>query len=463
MGTSSRIFGAEIGTRSGATPGDIDSTTAMPDVSGVTFVGFYCEGIVESSGGGTSRVSSADYGNNRPGRSTPRHTGFINRSGGALFDAADNEAIDALMVDTVTMTARFMGFGDTTITGTPEYKMLSSVMAYDAPTTTSIAATGAGSDFGNIPVADTSAYDIEIGDFLVRGYTGGRVTYHKVVDITAGAPGSYDVHPFMDSATGAETLGVAGQWYAVTGNANTTAGDFHVRVSAGGNDTDAEHGRLLPMCRLGGLSLGLEGDALIGEWTVSSTVALVTDSSADVNSVSERDGRVLNAGHNSTVMIGPDVRGQSAPYNAAPTYSAADRYSYDAAFEWEISNGPTDGLSVCGTVNRDVADANMTMNLAVLASASNEGQTLKRMLANEEQRHVCVVFGPGYTPGTDTPTGGAVWAVVARTEDESAVTGNDEGALQRDVTLAAVNDAPNICNASTPKAIAPFAILHPLE
>lgn len=461
-GTSSIIYSAEVGTRSSGTPGDIQTDDAMPDVSGVTFYAFPCEGAVDSAGGGSSSVSSADYGLDIAGRTTARPTSFINRTGSALYGAADNERIDHMQVDGVTMTARFVEYGAASIIAQPEHVMLGSSMGYRAPSTVKIDATGAGSDFGNIPVADTSAYDLVEGDMLVRHYSGGRVTYHQIVNITAGTPGSYDVHPWMESATGAEKLGVAAQYYAVTGNSNTALDDFHLRVSAGGRTTDAEFGRLFPMCRLGGLNLSADGDALNGEWTVSTVVGLDNDASASVVSTSERDGSVLNGALNATITIGPDVRGQTAPYGAAPTYTLAERFSFDAAMTWDIASGPTNGFNVAGTTDRDIIGADCVVNMSVEAKDSGIGQTMKRMLAKQEQRHFSIVFGPGYNPDDDDPSGACLFGVFARTEDDSAVSGNDQSKLARGVTLAAVGDAANIVDASTALAVAPFRLCFPI-
>ena len=271
----------------------------------------------------------------------------------------------------------------------------------------------------------------------------------------------YTVHPHMESNTANnDVLAVCGQWYAVVGS-NTALGDFHLRVSAGGDGSDADFGRLMPMCRLGGLSLSADGDAMIAEWTASTVVALDTDTSASVSSTSERNHPVMNAARQFTLTIGPDMRGQSAPYSAAATYTQAKRLDFTADFEWEIARAADSGWTVTGTSDREVVDANLTVSLGV-ENSDNEGSTLKRMLAKEEQRVMVMAFGPGYEPGTDTPCGGAIYGVFARTEDESAVSAGDQNLMRRDVTLAVVNDAPNIADASTAKAVAPFAILHPL-
>lgn len=164
---SSQIYSAEIGERSAATPGDIDSATAMPDVSSVNFLAFPCEGVIDAAGGGTESVSEAEYGSNKPGATTPRSTSFLNRTGAASFGTSDNQRIAHMEVDTVTMTARFVEFGTSTVFDgsgdpqQPEAVMLGSVMGYDKPGITSITANGAGANFGEVPVDDLTGIEAE--------------------------------------------------------------------------------------------------------------------------------------------------------------------------------------------------------------------------------------------------------------------------------------------------------------
>lgn len=461
---SSMIYSLEIGAASGATPGDIDSATGVPDTSGVTFVPWSITGGVrDAMGGGAERFNGEEHARRTPGLTSLLPTGLFNVSASTLYGAPTGTQFVAFEIDTIQAQARMRGWGTTDPAGTPEGLALASAFAVRVPGQVSITASDIGADLGEIPVTDASAIDVVVGDVLIRA-DGVSFSSHEVVDVDE-VGNTIQVHPYMTSLTANGTEFACARVYYPSVDDDDYGADVHLMFNMGGDGADASVRRLAPLCRLQSLALEPgDGGVVVGTWTFKSTVMLTDDSNASTVASSERQQPAIMADVGTRLQLGPDHSALTAPISAALDGADLARFSFSINIENTVGMDAYGGESICGT--DDVRITQSVARLTLECQDSGDASNLHRMLADGEVRQIVVNYGPGWVVGAGdargTPKGMAFLARMGRDSGERAVAPGDGDTIRQSVTLRAVNDGPNLSAGTTALANAPWRLAIPM-